>query len=133
MMWKHHWDVYVVSKWPFLFCKFFKNLSSFLCHFVIYSIEYYEWFWRLKHHTQVSTWVGLVAQSVILGSMWPTGQSSNNSVINRWWRFRLPSDPRLALRHPNSWLESQFILLAKIIEYAVFQRSLSLVCVHWNF
>ena len=128
MTWKHHWNVYVVSKWPFLFYKFFKNLSSFLCHFVIHSIEYYEWFWRLKRHIQVGTWVGLVAQSVILGSMWPTGQSSNNSVINiRWWRCYLPSGPSLALRHPNSWLESQFVLLAKIIEYAVFQRSLP----HW--
>ena len=97
--------------------------------------EYYEWIWRLKRHIQVIrlpfqvTWLSLVAQSVILGSMWPIGQTSNNSVINiRWWRCPLPSCPSLALPHPNSWLETHFVLLlAKIIEYTVFQLSLS----HW--
>ena len=28
------------------------------------------------------TWLGLVSQSVILGSMWPTGQTSNNYPWN---------------------------------------------------
>ena len=53
------------------------------------------------------------------GSMWSTGQTSNNSVINiRWWRNPLPSGPSLALLDSNSWLETHFILLlAKIIEY----------------
>ena len=43
----------------------------------------------LKRHIQVGrlpvqgTWLGLVSQSVIGGSMWPTGQTSNNSVISR--------------------------------------------------
>ena len=68
-------------------------------------------------------------QRVNRGSMWPTGQTSNNTVINiRWWRFPLPRGPSLALPHPNSWLETHFVLLlAKIIEYTVFQLSLS----HW--
>ena len=59
-------------------------------------------------------------------SMWAAGQTSNNSVINiRWWRCTFYSIPSLALPHTNnSWLESHFILLAKIIEYAVFQLSL---------
>ena len=135
MMWKQHWDVYVVSNWPSFFCKFFKNLSSFLCHFITHNTEYYEWFWRLRCHIQVGrlpfqgTWLCLVAQSVILGSMWPIGQTSHNSVINiRWWRCPLPSCPSLALPHPNSWLETHFVLLlAKIIEYTVFQLSLF----HW--
>ena len=135
MMWKQHWGKYIVSKWPFLFCKFFKNFSPFLCHFVTHNREYHEWFWRLRHHIQVEilpfhgTWLNLVAQSVILGSMWSTGQTSNNSVINtRWWGCPLPSGPSLALPHPNSWKETKFVLiLAEIIEYAVFQLSLS----HW--
>ena len=132
MMWKQHWDVYVVSKWPSLFCKFFRNLAPFLCHFVTHNRKYYEWFWRLRHHIQVGrlsfqgTWLGLEAQSVTLGPMWPTGQTSNNSVINiTWWRCPLPSGPSLALPHPNSWLETYFVLLVKFIEYAVFQPSLS--------
>ena len=54
-------------------------------------------------------------------------QTSNNSVIHiRWWQYPLPSGPSLALTHPNSWLETYFVLwLAKIIEYTVFQLSLS--------
>ena len=132
-MWKQHWDVYVVSKWPSFFCKFFKNFTPFLYHFFTHNREYYEWFWRFRGHIQVDrlpfqgTWLGLVAQSVILGSMWLTGQTSNNLVINiRWWKCPLPSGPILALPHPNSWLETPFILLlAKIIEYTVFQLSLS--------
>ena len=102
-----HWDVYVVSKWSSLFCKLFKNLISFLCQFVTHNRKY-----RINR-----------------GSMWPTGQTSNNSVINiSWWKCPLPSRPSLALLHPNSWLETHFIsLLSKIIEYTVFQLSIS----HW--
>ena len=132
MMWKQHWDVYIVSKWPSLFCKFFKSLSPFLYHSITHKRDYYEWFWRLRCHIEVGrlpfqgTWLGLVAQSVILGSLWPTGQTSNNSVINnRWWRCLFPSGPSLALPHSNSWLETPFVLLlVKIIEYIVFQLSL---------
>ena len=123
---------YVISKWPFLFFKFFKNFSSFLCHLVKYNREYYEWLCRLKYHIQVGrllvqgTWLGLVNLSVIRESVWPTGWTSNNLVINiRWWRCPLPSGPSLALSHPNSWLETHFVLLAKIIEYAIFQLNLS--------
>ena len=63
------------------------------------------------------------------GSMWPTGQTSNNSVINiRCWRCPLPSGPSLAFLHPNGRLETHFVLLlTKIIEYTVFQLSLF----HW--
>ena len=49
-----------------LFFKFFKNLYPFLCHFVTYNREYYQWFCRLRDHIQVgrlpvqSTWLGLV-------------------------------------------------------------------------
>ena len=97
--------------------------------------EYYEWIWRLKRHIQVIrlpfqvTWLSLVAQSVILGSMWPIGQTSNNSVINvKWWRCTFPSGTSLVLAHPNSWPETHFVLLlVKIIEYTVFQLSLY----HW--
>ena len=44
-------------------------------------------------------------------------------ILNiRWWRCPHPSSPSFTLPHPNSWLET---LNAKIIEYAVFQLSLS--------
>ena len=104
---KKHWDVYVLSKWSSLFCKFFKYLTLFHCHFVTHNRE----------------------QRVNRGSMWPTGQISNNSMIHiRWWRCLLPSGPILALPHPNNWLETHSVLLlAKIIEYTAFQLSLS----HW--
>ena len=105
MMWKQYWDIYVGSKWPSLFCKFFKNLTSFLCHLVTHNRE----------------------ERVNRGCVWPTGQTSNNSVINiRSWRCTLPNGPKLALLHRNSWLETHFVLLlAKIIEYIVFQLILS--------
>ena len=109
------------------------KISPFFFHFVASNREYYEWLCRLRCHIQVGrlpvqgTWLDLVTQSVIWGSMWPTDQTSNNSVVNMWWRCPLPSDPSLALPHPNSWLETVFVLLAKIIEYAIFQLSLS----HW--
>ena len=63
--------LYIISKLPFLFFKFFKNISSLPCHFVTYNREYYEWLCRLKRHIQVgrlqvqSTWLGLVILSVI--------------------------------------------------------------------
>ena len=141
MMWKQHWDVYVFSKWLSLSCKFFKNLTSFLCDFVTRNREYYEWFWRLRHHIQVGrfpfqgTSLGLVVSPIILESMWPTGQTSNNTAINiRWWRCPLSRDSSLGLPHPNSWIETHFVLiLTKIIEHGVFLLSLSLICVQWNF
>ena len=55
---------------------------------------------RLRHHIQVGRlpfqgfWLGLVIQFVIWESMWSTGQTSNNPVINRWWSLALP--------YPNS-------------------------------
>ena len=127
MLWKQHWDMYLISKWPSLFCKFFKNLSPFLCHFVIHNREYYEWLCRLSCHIQIGrlpvegTWLGLVTQSVIRGSMWSTGQTSRNSVINKWWRCPLPSGPSLVLPHPNNWLETHFILLTKTIHMTSFK------------
>ena len=45
--------LYIISKWPSLFFKFFKNLSPFPCHFVTYNREYYEWLCRLRCHIQV--------------------------------------------------------------------------------
>ena len=54
--------------------------------------------------------------------------SSSDAVINsRWGRCPFPSGPSLALQHPNNYLESHFILLAKMIKHAVFQLILS----HW--
>ena len=50
---KQHWEVYLMSKWPSPFFKFFKNVSPFLCHFVTYKREYYEWFCRLTRHIQI--------------------------------------------------------------------------------
>ena len=86
-----------------LFCKFFKILSHPLS-LVTYNREYYEWLCRLRRHIQIGmlpdqgTWLSLVTQSVIWGSMWPTGQTSIKSRINiRWWRCVLPSGPSLAL------------------------------------
>ena len=121
--------LYVISKWLSVFFKFVKNLFPFLCHFVTYNREYYEWLCSLRRHIQVGrlpiqgTWLGL---SIIWGSMWPTGKTSNNSVIHiRWWRCPLLSGPSFAL--PDSWLETHFLLLAKIIKYVIFQLSLS----HW--
>ena len=118
MLWKQYWDIYVLSKWPSLFCKFFKNLSPFLCHFVTENREYNKWLCGLKHHIQVSRlpvqgpWLGLIH-------------------LARWWRCPLPSGPSLTLPHRNSCIETHFVLLAKIIEYSVFQ-SLSLLCTHWS-
>ena len=142
MLWKQHWlYFYIISKLSSLFCEFFKNLSPLLCHFVTYNREYCEWLCRLRQHLQFSDSTcfmrvhvtyrsnscNLVTHSVIWGSMWPTGQTSNNSVITiRWWRCRLPSDSSLTLPHPNHWLENDFVLLAKIIEYVDHQLSLSL-------
>ena len=83
--------------------------------------------WRIDRLPVQGTWLILVTQSVIWGSMWPTRQTSNNSVIDRCWRCFLPSGPRLALPHTSKWLEAHFTLFAKIIAYAVFQLSLS----HW--
>ena len=126
----------VISKWLSLFCKFLKDLFPFLCHFVTYNREYYEWLCRLRRHIQVGwlpvqgTWLDLLIQSVAWGSMWPTGQTCNNSVI-RWWRCPLPNGLSLTLPHPNSSLETHFVLLAKIIEYGCSTKSLSLLCVHW--
>ena len=135
IMRKQRWVIFVVSKCPSLFCKLFKYLAPFLCHFATLNREYYERLWRLQRHIQVGrlsfqrTWLGLVTQFVILGSMWPTGKTSNKSVINfRWWRCPLPSGLSLALPHSSSWLETHFVLLlAKIIEYIVFHLSLC----HW--
>ena len=86
-----------------LFCKFFKILSHPLS-LVTYNREYYEWLCRLRRHIQIGmlpdqgTWLSLVTQSVIWGSIWPTAQTSIKSRINiRWWRCALPSDPSLAL------------------------------------
>ena len=90
--------------------------DSSLSHFVTYNREYYEWPCRLRCHIQVGmilvqgTWLGLVNQSVVWGSMWPTDQTSNTLVIKiRWWRFPLPTGPNLALPHPNSWLETHYV------------------------
>ena len=113
-----------------------QRLRDFKMNFpiVTYNREYYKWIYRLRRHIQVGslsiqgTWLGLVTQSVIWGSMWPTCQKNNNSVKNiRWWRFPFPSSPSFALAHLNSRLETNFVLLAKIIESAVFQMSLP----HW--
>ena len=116
-------------KQPSLFWKFFWNLSPLFCHFVAYNIEYYEWLCRLRRHIQVSsfpvqgTWLALlVAQSVIWGSLWPTAQTSNNSVIN--------SGPSMTMKRLNSLTESHIVSLAKI--YHLSTKSFLLVCVHWN-
>ena len=82
--------------------------------------------WQIGRFSVHGTLLVLVTQSVIWGSMSSTGQASNNSVTNRWWRCPLPSEPSLALPHTNSWLETHFVLLAKIIACTVFQLRLSL-------
>ena len=85
---------------------------------------------RLRCHNQVGrcpfqdTWAWFSGPIFCMRSMWPTGQTSNSSVIKiRVWRYPVPSGPS----GPNSWPETHFVLLDKIIEYAVFQPSLS----HW--
>ena len=127
--------------------KFWKNTSRFQFNVVTTTLrrlviskwhnrEYYEWLCRLRRHIQVGwlpvqgTWLGFVIQSVAWRSMWPTGQTSNNSVI-KWWRYPLPNGVSLTLPHPNSSLETHFVLLAKIIEYGCSTKSLSLLCVQW--
>ena len=86
--------LYVISKWPFFFFIFFKNLSSFLCHVVTCNREYCEWLCRFRCHIQVGrlpvqgTWLGLVTLFLIWGSMWP--------------RRPFPSGPSVALPHPSS-------------------------------
>ena len=109
------------------FCKFFKILSHPLS-LVTCNREYYKWLCRLRPHIQIGrlpdqgTWLGLVTQFAIWGSMGPTGQTSNNSRINiRWYTCALPSDPSLTCQ--NSWLETHFVSLVKIIEHAVFELS----------
>ena len=68
--------LYSISRWPSLFFKFLESLSPFLCHFVTYNRDYYEWLCRLRRHSQVGrlpiqgTWLGLVAESVIWESVW---------------------------------------------------------------
>ena len=116
------------------FCKFFKNLSQFLCYFATYNKDYYEWLCNLRWHIQVGklpaqgTWLGLVTQSVIWGSMWPAGQTSKNSVINiRCWRCFPLSGPICPCYIQHRWLKTHFVLLAKITEHAVLQVSPS----HW--
>ena len=72
------------------FCKFFKILSHPLS-LVTCNREYYKWLCRLRPHIQIGrlpdqgTWLGLVTQFAIWGSMGPTGQTSNNSRINIRW------------------------------------------------
>ena len=108
------------------------KIYSFFCHFVSHNTEYYKWLCRLWRHIQIDrlpfqgTWLGLLGQSFILVSMWPTDQTSNKLVINiRWWRCPLPIGPNLTLPHPNSWIETHSVFSAKIIEYAVFHLSIS--------
>ena len=49
----------------------FQNLFSFICHFVTYNREYYEWLCRLRRYIQVGrlplqgTWLGLLTLSVM--------------------------------------------------------------------
>ena len=130
MLWEQYWDdIYVISKWASLFCKFFTNLSPFLCQFVTYNREYYQWLCRLRLHMQVGrlpvqgTWQGLVTQSdnegpcnlhvkLIIIQWWLL----RGEDIITWWRYLLPSSPRLALPHLNSSLETHFVLLPKINE-----------------
>ena len=38
--------------------------------------------WEIGWFPVQGTWLGLVSQSVIRGSMWPTGQTSNNYQTN---------------------------------------------------
>ena len=83
--------------------------------------------WQIGKLPVQGNWLGLVTQSVLWAFMWPAGQTSNNSAINRWWRCLLPSGLISALSYKNSGLETHFVLFAKIIPYAVFQLSLS----HW--
>ena len=85
--------------------------------------------WQIGRLPVPVTWLGLVTQSVISGSVWSTGQTGNNLVINRWLRCLLPSGPSLALPHTNSWLKIHIVLLEKIISYTVVQLStFSLAC-----
>ena len=91
-----------------LLCNFFKNLSPFLCHFFTENREYNKWLCMLKHHIQVSR---LPVQ----------GPWLDLRYLDRWWRCSLPSGPSLTLPHRNSCIETHFVLLAKIIEYTVFQ------------
>ena len=112
-----------------LLCKFLEILFHPLS-LVTYSREYYEWFCRLRCHIQIGrlpdqgNWLGLATQSIIWRSMWPTGQTSNDSRIN----ISGEDVPFLvaqvwSCRH--SWLEIHFVLLAKIIGYVAFQLRLS--------
>ena len=80
--------------------------------------------WQIGRLLVQGTWLGLVTWSVTWGSMWPTCETSNNSVIIRSWRCLLLSGPSLILPYTNSWLKTHFVLLAKIIAYVVFQLSL---------
>ena len=81
----------------------------------------------------------------LLGSMWPTVQTSKKAVISTGlWRFPFSSGSKLALLHPNKWLQTHFVLLAKIFAQVVLQlTSQSIHCkyflfiinitfVHWN-
>ena len=85
-----------------LFFRFFKILYH-PQSLITYNRDYYKWFCRLMYHIQTcrlpdqGTWLGLLTQSVIRGSMWSTAQTNNNSRINRWWRCALPCGPSLAL------------------------------------
>ena len=130
MSWKQHWEAYVVSKWPAPFCKFLKSLLPFCYLFVIYNTKCCEWLSRLRCHMQI---VRLPVQtSWTLGQvLWPSllhegpCEIQFKLVIMQGWTlggevFSFANGSKLALTHPNKWLQTHFVLLAKIIAYVVF-------------
>ena len=94
------------------FFYFFLNLSE--CWFVTHNRECYEWICKIRWDIQVGRlsfrgnclWF---SSFIFFMSVYVT--YSNISVINsRWWRCPLPSSLSLAMPHPNSWLDTQFVL-----------------------
>ena len=115
--------IYVISKWLSPFCTFLKNLTTFPCHFVTYSGEYYEWLSKLKRRIQISKlpdqtpWAFLEVYSPNLLYKGPC--DLHFKLVMMQWRI-LDGGTELALPHPNKWLQTHFVLLAKIFVNAVY-------------
>ena len=123
--------IYVISKWLSPFCNFLKNLTTFACHFVTYSREYYEWLSKLTRRIQISK---LPVQTpcafleVYSPNLLYKGSCDLHfKLVMMQWR-KLDGGTELALPHANKWLQTHFVFLAKIIALRYLWNKVSLSC-----
>ena len=121
--------IYVISKWLSPFCNFLKNLTTFACHFVTYSREYYEWLSKLKRRIQISklpvqtSWAFL---EVYYPNLLYKGSCDLHFKLVMMQRRILDGGTELALPHPNKWLQTHFVFLNKIIALRYLWNKVSL-------